>query len=183
MGDPILSTYKQPFLISKRHAITLPESGFKLMKDLQDCNDRDPLVRALAIRTMSYIALPMVLQALKDPLRQCLKDKDPYVRKTAAICVAKLYVHDPHMVIRENLFELLRDLLTDDNATVVANTVVALTEISDRSEESNFTLNLHTASKLISALGDCSEYVIPYIAFVFLLTLVDGHKCIFWKVS
>ena len=55
---------------------------------LSDCNDRNPLIRALAIRTMSYIQVPILIAALVDPLRQSLKDADPYVRKTAAVCVA-----------------------------------------------------------------------------------------------
>lgn len=51
----------------------------------QDCADRNPLIRALAIRTMSSIPLPSIIQALVDPLRHALEDQDPYVRKTAAI--------------------------------------------------------------------------------------------------
>lgn len=124
---------------------------------IKDCNDRDPLIRALAIRTMSYLPLPAVVQALKDPLRQCLRDQDPYVRKTAALCVSKLYMHDPHFVIKEKLYEALRDLLSDNNATVVANAVASLMEINERSEEATFSLNLHIANKLVSAMADCSE--------------------------
>ena len=106
---------------------------------------------------MSYITLPNVINALREPLRHCLRDQDPYVRKTAAICVAKLYVYDPHLVVKEGLFERLRDLVSDANATVVANAVTALMEISERSEESSFTLNLPTASKLVGAMAECSE--------------------------
>lgn len=51
----------------------------------QDCNDRNPLIRALAIRTMSSIPLPRVIHALVDPMRSGLQDSDPYVRKTAAL--------------------------------------------------------------------------------------------------
>jgi len=123
----------------------------------EDCNDRDPLVRALAIRTMSYLSLPSIVQALKDPLRQSLRDQDPYVRKTAVLCVAKLYMHDPHFVIKEKLYESIRELLSDNNATVVANVVAALMEINERSEEATFSLNLHIASKLVTAMGECSE--------------------------
>jgi vesicle coat complex subunit len=35
---------------------------------------------------------------LCEPLRKCLKDEDPYVRKTAAVCVAKLYDISSSMV-------------------------------------------------------------------------------------
>lgn len=123
----------------------------------QDCNDRNPLIRALAIRTMSYIHVPAALSALLDPLRHSLKDADPYVRKTAAICVAKLYMHDRKIVDRQGFIGMLRDLLADANATVVANAVAALTEISERSDNIQLKLNLTIASKLVSALPDCSE--------------------------
>ena len=130
---------------------------------LSDCNDRNPLIRALAIRTMSYIPVPAVLQALIDPLRHSLKDSDPYVRKTAAICVAKLYMHDHKLVDRQGFIGMLRDLLADGNPTVVANAVAALVEISERSDNIQLKLNLTVASKLVSALPDCSEWGQTYI--------------------
>lgn len=124
---------------------------------LSDCNDRNPLIRGLAIRTMSYIPVPSILSALLDPLRHSLKDTDPYVRKTAAICVAKLYMHDRRIVEKQGFIASLRDLLADANPTVVANAVAALTEISERSENIQLKLNLTIASKLVSALPECSE--------------------------
>lgn len=132
----------------------------------QDCNDLNPLIRALAIRTMSYIPLPVIIEALVDPLRHCLKDKDPYVRKTAAICVAKLYVQDAKTVERHGFVNLLRDLLADSNPTVVANAVAALTELSERSDSIIFRLTLTVANKLISVLEESSECLrlVPFIA-------------------
>lgn len=124
---------------------------------LQDCNDRNPLIRALAIRTMSYIPIPPVLEHLTEQLRHHLKDRDPYVRKTAAICVAKLYTADSRKAERGGFVELLRDLLVDSNATVVANAVAALSEIADRPDGVVFKLNLPVANKLIAALGESSE--------------------------
>lgn len=112
---------------------------------------------------MSYISVPTVLAALLDPLRHSLKDADPYVRKTAAICVAKLYMHDRRMVEKQGFIGNLRDLLADSNPTVVANAVAALTEISERSENIQLKLNLTIASKLVSALPDCSEWGQTYI--------------------
>lgn len=123
----------------------------------QDCNDRNPLIRGLAIRTMSYIPHTEVLKALRDPLRHSLKDSDPYVRKTAAICVAKLWMHDPRIVDKEGYITDLRDLLADTNPTVVANAVAALTEISERSDEISLKLNVTVATRLLAALGECSE--------------------------
>lgn len=94
-----------------------------------------------------------------EPLRHCLRDQDPYVRKTAAICVAKLYVYDPKLVDKEGFITMLRDLLADNNPTVVANSVAALTEISERSDDIALKLNLGVTNKLIAAMGECSEQV------------------------
>lgn len=123
----------------------------------QDCNDRNPLIRALAIRTMSYIAIPVVTDALAENLRHCLRDRDAYVRKTAAICVAKLYNADPRKAEKNGFVEMLRDLMLDANATVVANAVAALSEIGDRLDGVIFKLNLATANRLLAALPESSE--------------------------
>lgn len=135
---------------------------------LQDCHDRNPLIRALAIRTMSYIPLPQILQSLIDPLRASLRDKDPYVRKTAALCVAKLFFHDAILVEREGFIDMLRDLLADANSTVVSNAVAALMEISERSDKISLKLNFTVANKLVMAMGECSEFVLRQLAFTVL---------------
>ena len=108
---------------------------------------------------MSYISIPVVTEAMTDQLRHCLKDKDPYVRKTAAICVAKLYATDPRRAERGGFVEMVRDLLVDPNATVVSNAVAALSEIGDRQDGVTFKLNFRVANKLLAALGESSEYV------------------------
>ena len=108
---------------------------------------------------MSYIPLPVVIDALTENLRHCLKDRDPYVRKTAAICVAKLYACDPRKAEKGGFVEMLRDLMLDPNATVVSNAVAALTEIGDRQDGVIFKLNLATVHKLLAAMPECSEWV------------------------
>lgn len=105
-----------------------------------------------------YICIyKQVIHALVDPLRHALKDSDPYVRKTSAICVAKIYMIDRRLVEKEDFISDLRDLLADGNPTVVANAVAALVEISERSENIQLRLNASISSKLVSAMGECSE--------------------------
>ncbi|WVR05327.1 hypothetical protein IAU60_002341 [Kwoniella sp. DSM 27419] len=132
---------------------------------LSDCADRNPLIRGLAIRTMSSIPLPPIVQALVDPLRHALQDSDPYVRKTAAIAVAKLYAVEVgrRVIEREGFVGMLRDLLADHNPTVVANCVAALVEISERGDDILLKLNGNVAGKLVAALGECSEWGQIYI--------------------
>jgi AP-1 complex subunit beta-1 len=53
------------------------------------------LIRGLAVRTMGCIGVESILDYLCDPLKDSMNDEDPYVRKTAAICVAKLFEINP----------------------------------------------------------------------------------------
>ncbi|KAI9637892.1 vesicle-mediated transport-related protein [Dioszegia hungarica] len=157
---------------SRPEEVTGAISGF-----LTDCHDRNPLIRGLAIRTMSSIPLPPIIQALIDPLRSGLEDQDPYVRKTSALAVAKLYASDfgKRIIDKEGFVAMLRDLLADQNPTVVANAVASLVEISDRSTDISLRLNATVAGKLVAALGECSEWGQVYILDSLLSFVPTSH--------
>ena len=121
--------------------------------------DPNPLVRALALRTMSYIHVREFVEATVPIVKHLLRDSDPYVRKTAAFCVAKLYDHDRHMVEASDLIDRLNSLLRDDNPTVVASALASLMDIWERSDAIKLTIDYSNASKMVAILPDCSEYV------------------------
>lgn len=176
LGTPLLEIKKMVYLFLVSYGRSKPDQIHLVIPNfLQDCNDRNPLIRALAIRTMSYIPIPVVTDALTENLRHCLKDRDPYVRKTAAICVAKLYSADPRRAEKAGFVEMLRDLMLDSNATVVANAVAALSEIGDRHDGVIFKLNLATANKLLTALGESSEWGQIYILDSLLRYVPERH--------
>ncbi|KAI0807096.1 Adaptor protein complex beta subunit [Fomes fomentarius] len=176
LGTPLLEIKKMVYLFLVSYGRQKADQLHLVIPSfLQDCNDRNPLVRALAIRTMSYIPTPIVIEALTEQLRHCLKDRDPYVRKTAAICVAKLYTADPRKAEKGGFVEMLRDLLLDSNATVVANAVAALSEIGDRQDGVIFKLNLTVANKLLTALGESSEWGTIYILDSLLRYVPERH--------
>ena len=54
------------------------------------------------------------------------QDDDPYVRKTAAICVAKLFDINVELVEDGGFLESLKDLISDNNLMVVTNVIAAL---------------------------------------------------------
>jgi vesicle coat complex subunit len=85
---------------------------------VRDASDPNPLIRALAIRTMGCIRVNSIAEYLCQPLRAGMRDDDPYVRKTAAVCVAKLYDINPELVEEQGFLDLLRDLISDSNPTV-----------------------------------------------------------------
>lgn len=121
--------------------------------------DFNPLVRALALRTMSYVHVREFVEATVPHLKQLLRDADPYVRKTAAFCVAKLYDHDRELVEKSDLIERLNGMLRDDNPTVVASALASLMDIWERSDAIKLTIDYGNASKMVQILPDCSEYV------------------------
>nr|CAI5843370.1 unnamed protein product [Callosobruchus analis] len=127
---------------------------------VKDCEDPNPLIRALAVRTMGCIRVDKITEYLCEPLRKCLKDEDPYVRKTAAVCVAKLYDISSGLVEDQGFLEQLKELLSDSNPMVVANAVAALSEINESSPTGQplVELTTNTINKLLTALNECTEW-------------------------
>jgi AP-1 complex subunit beta-1 len=149
---------------------------------LQDSNDTNPMLRALAIRTMGCIRVDRITEYLCDPLEKSLKvrslapcpkfghgdrhartqsrlqDTDPYVRKTAAICVAKLHDINPDLAQDRGFLDMLRDMTSDANPMVVSNAVAALSEIYSVSDDQVLTFSKATSSYLISAMEQCTEW-------------------------
>ncbi|CAL4113881.1 unnamed protein product, partial [Meganyctiphanes norvegica] len=109
---------------------------------------------------MGCIRVDKITEYLCEPLRKCLKDEDPYVRKTAAICVAKLHDINSSMVEDQGFLDQLKELLSDSNPMVVANAVASLTEINDASSSVQplMELNASTINKLLTALNECTEW-------------------------
>lgn len=118
----------------------------------------NPLIRALAVRTMGCLRVEKITEYLCEPLKDALQDDDPYVRKTAAICVAKLYDSAPALVEEYELIDLLNGLLVDGNAMVVANAVISLKEISKMRGSNVVVLDNNTISKLVAAMNECTEW-------------------------
>ncbi|KAL9269243.1 Beta-adaptin-like protein [Drosera capensis] len=138
---------------------------------VKDSQDPNPLIRALAVRTMGCIRVDKITEYLCDPLQRCLKDDDPYVRKTAAICVAKLFDINAELVEDRGFLDSLKDLISDNNPMVVANAVAALAEIQESSRRPIFEITSHTLTKLLTALNECTEW-----GQVFILDALSRYK-------
>lgn len=90
-------------------------------------------------------------------------DDDPYVKKTAAMSVAKIYHIMPEHTKEFGFIKLLQGLLQDGNAIVVANAVAALFEISRVAGKNYLKSNKDTIGKLLNALNDTNEWGQVYI--------------------
>ncbi|KAH9062637.1 Adaptor protein complex beta subunit [Lactarius deliciosus] len=134
---------------------------------VKDSDDHNPLIRALAIRTMGCIRVEKIIDYIAGPLQKSLHDENPYVRKTAALCVAKLYDLKPELVLENGFLEQLHEMISDSNPMVVANTITALADIhtsatsqpsTSSSDPAVFTVTPTILNKLLIALNECSEW-------------------------
>eukprot|EP00756_Hemistasia_phaeocysticola_P031897 Hpha_TRINITY_DN16382_c1_g5::TRINITY_DN16382_c1_g5_i2::g.62615::m.62615/K11825/AP2B1; AP-2 complex subunit beta-1 len=139
------------------------------------CNDfqhESPLVRGLAIRTFSAINVEKMANFVAAPLRDALKDQDPYVRKCAATAVAKMFAVNPQRAEDGGFLQNLQELLCDVNPTVVASAVCALNELRASTDIDRDMLDLNNragslaVNNLLNAVGDtsgCNEWGQVYI--------------------
>jgi len=129
-------------------------------KDIRDKSN--PLIRGLAVRTMGCIGIESIFDYLADPLKDAMDDEDPYVRKTAAVCVAKLAAINPDRIESLDFVDRIKAMLHDGNAMVVSNTIASLTDMGEslgRLVQVTDTL----AKQLLNALLESSEWGRVYI--------------------
>ena len=130
-----------------------------------------PLLRALSIRTMGCIRIERITNEFVDSLKNALNDFDPYVKKTAAIAVAKLYSISPKLVVEQELIKMLQGLLQDGNAIVVANAAASLMEIANSTGKDYFKFNKgQNLNKILSAMAESNEW-----GQIYLLEAISNH--------
>ncbi|KAL4461506.1 hypothetical protein ABPG74_016130 [Tetrahymena malaccensis] len=123
----------------------------------------NPMLRSLAVRTMGCIRVKEIIEYLLDALKKAVKDENPYVRKTAAICIAKIYETYPQLVVEQGFLQQLEYLLNDSNAMVIANAVCAQMQIQDIKGGNILELNKYKVQKLRTAMNECNEWGVIYI--------------------
>jgi AP-3 complex subunit beta len=118
-------------------------------KDLAAPNQ---LIRALALRVMTSIRVPDIIQIQMLAVKKCAGDSSPYVRKCAASAVPKIFVLDREQ--GSELCKVLQKLLQDNSTMVLGSAVAAFSEVCPH----NFAL-LHPAyRKLCHLLADIDEW-------------------------
>lgn len=152
---------KLVYLYVMNYAETHPELCILAVNTfVTDAQDPNPLIRCMSIRTMSMIRVDKILEYVETPLRRTLQDDNPYVRKTAVICVAKLFQLNKELCVELGVLEDLKSALDDSNPMVVANATAALTEIYAMDPTAinlRELINSHV-SQFLLALNECTEW-------------------------
>lgn len=154
-----LEEKKLVYLYLMNYAKTNPELCILATNTfVQDSQDPNPLVRALAIRTMGCIRVDKMVDYLCTPLELTLQDDNPYVRKTAVICVAKLFDLDSKLCVERGFLDTLISMLGDSNQSVVANAIFSLLEISKMSDSKLLNVDSKILHTLLLTLNECTEW-------------------------
>ncbi|KAJ3296160.1 AP-1 complex subunit beta-1 [Rhizoclosmatium sp. JEL0117] len=176
MQAPMLEVKKMAYLYIVSYARSKPDLAKLTISAFErDLVDPNPLIRALALRTMGYMQVDKLIEALANALQKCLADKDAYVAKTAAISVIKLYTYDRDLAQRTGLIDKLRSLLNNENSMVVANAVAALSEIAEKTPDFDMRMDFTLSSKLLTAMNECSEWGQVYILESLLYFVPQEH--------
>ncbi|XP_013174112.1 PREDICTED: AP-3 complex subunit beta-2 isoform X2 [Papilio xuthus] len=114
--------------------------------------DPNQLIRASALRVLSSIRVTMIVPIVMLAIRDSASDMSPYVRKTAAHAIPKLYSLDPEQ--KEELVAIIDKLLSDKAPLVVGSAAMAFSEVcGDR-----VSLIHRSYRKLCSLLADVDEW-------------------------
>lgn len=152
---------KLVYLYIINYAKSKPDLTIMAVNSFQkDSRERlNPLMRALAVRTMGCIRIERITEYLCESLKDCLADDDPYVKKTAATAVAKLWGTSPRLVKDHSFIKTLQSMLLDGNAIVVANACAALLEISKSAEKNYLPFKKgQYLNKVLAAVNDSNEW-------------------------
>lgn len=85
------------------------------------------LIRAGALRVLSSIRVTMIAPIVMLAIRDAAADMSPYVRKTAAHAIPKLYSLD--MEMKPVLITVIEKLLADRTVLVIGSAVMAFTKV------------------------------------------------------
>eukprot|EP00090_Calanus_glacialis_P025590 TRINITY_DN4005_c0_g1_i1.p1 TRINITY_DN4005_c0_g1~~TRINITY_DN4005_c0_g1_i1.p1 ORF type:complete len:1074 (-),score=457.80 TRINITY_DN4005_c0_g1_i1:225-3446(-) len=114
--------------------------------------DPNQLIRASALRVLSSIRVSVIVPIMLLAIKESAVDMSPFVRKTAAHAIPKLYSLEPEM--KEELIAVLEKLLADRTTLVIGSAVMAFEEVCPDMNE----LIHKNYRKLVSLLVDVEEW-------------------------
>lgn len=122
-----LEIKKLVYIYLTHHAEQDPDMTLLSINTIQkSLSDSNPQVRALALRTMSNIRVPVISQIVSLAIKKGAGDMSPYVRRAAALAIPKCYRLDPGQL--PQLVDYLSALLADKQYYVAGAAVTAFME-------------------------------------------------------
>lgn len=128
VASPSLPVKKIVYIYLLQHAEHEPDTALLSINTIQkSLTDQNPQIRALALRVMSGIRVPVISQIVSLGIKRGAGDMSPYVRRAAALAIPKCYRLDPNT--EPQLLEYLSTLLGDKQYFVTGAAVAAFLEL------------------------------------------------------
>ena len=128
VANPNIEVKKLVYIYLLHHAEAEPDLALLSINAIQkSLTDQNPQVRAMALRTMSGIRVPVISQIVSLAIKRGCGDMSPHVRKAAALAIPKCYRLDPSTL--PQLLDYLSTLLGDSQYFVVGPAVSAFLEV------------------------------------------------------
>lgn len=128
VASPNIEIKKLVYIYLLHYAESDPDLALLSINTIQkSLTDQNPQVRAMALRVMSGIRVPVISQIVSLAIKRGCADMSPHVRKAAALAIPKCYRLDPNTL--PQLLEYLATLLADRQYYVVGSAVTAFLEI------------------------------------------------------
>ncbi|KAF9264864.1 hypothetical protein L218DRAFT_979527 [Marasmius fiardii PR-910] len=124
VASPSLEIRKLVYIYLLRYAEQEPDLALLSINTFQkDLSDSNPLIRAMALRVLSGIRVPMIGNVVLMAIKKCSADVSPYVRKVAALATCKAYdLDNSHL---PSLIEIITNLLRDRSSLSLGSVAIA----------------------------------------------------------
>ena len=128
VASPNIEIKKLVYIYLLHYAESEPDLALLSINTIQkSLSDQSPQIRALALRVMSGIKVPVISQIVSLGIKKGCVDMSPIVRKAAALAIPKCYRLDPNTL--PQLLDYVSSLLGDKQYYVVGPAVTAFLEV------------------------------------------------------
>ncbi|KIY44117.1 hypothetical protein FISHEDRAFT_67789 [Fistulina hepatica ATCC 64428] len=119
-----LEIRKLVYIYLLRYAEQEPDLALLSINTFQkDLNDSNALIRAMALRVLSGIKVPMIAAIVVLAIKKCAADMSPYVRKAAALAIPKCFELDSSQ--QPELINVIATMLADRSPLSIGCVAVA----------------------------------------------------------
>ncbi|KAI9567299.1 adaptin N terminal region-domain-containing protein [Boletus coccyginus] len=123
-----LEIRKLVYIYLLRYAEHEPDLALLSINTFQkDLADPSPLIRAMALRVLSGIKVPMICGLVVLAIKKCAADLSPYVRKAASLAIPKTFQLDAAQ--QPALISIITTLLRDRSPLSIGSAVVAFESV------------------------------------------------------
>ncbi|KAF9234612.1 adaptin N terminal region-domain-containing protein [Melanogaster broomeanus] len=123
-----LEMRKLVYIYLLRYAEHEPDLALLSINTFQkDLSDPSPLIRAMALRVLSGIKVPMIRSLVVLAIKKCAADLSPYVRKAAALAIPKIFQLDSTQ--EPALISVIATLLRDRSPLSIGSAVIAFESV------------------------------------------------------